>query len=77
MSDRQPISTAPMDGTRVLLFHELDAQESDRFPTVGSYGDDRWIMNRIFVIERSGRLFAAFTPKHWAPLNDNVVEFSP
>ena len=67
MSERQPISTAPKDGTKLQLFHELDAQDTRSSPTTGFFDRTRWVMNQGFLIERDGKLLFSTAPTHWLP----------
>ena len=67
MNERQPISTAPKDGTKLRLFHELNAQDDGLSPTTGYYDRERWVMNQGFVIVRGGELRFALEPTHWLP----------
>ena len=70
MSERLPISSAPKDGTRVRLFHELDAQGSEFFPTTGTFENGNWSLNQGFIITRGGKNLFSIQPTHWSPLDE-------
>ncbi len=67
MSERQPIGTAPKDGTKLRLFHELNAQQSEPSSTTGFFDRGRWVMNQGFLIELDGQLRFSTEPTHWLP----------
>jgi len=60
--DWQDISTAPKDGTKVNLRHEL----CPGYDTTGHFHDGTWLTRSFFL---SGTTMCMYrTPTHWAPL---------
>lgn len=64
----QRITSAPLDGTRVRLAHELDPQSmkvESIFTTHGVFRDGAWVCNNAFVCLDN---MLRWQPTHWMPL---------
>ena len=70
MADWQPIESAPMDGTRVRLGHELDtsSMKADTIcPTFGHWDGERWITSCFFTFPGGRYGLVTGQPTHWMP----------
>lgn len=62
-----PIDSAPQDGTRVRVGHELDPQSlklETPFTTTGIYQDGRWCCSTAFTCID---MMLRWQPTHWLP----------
>ena len=71
MSERQPIATAPKDGTRIQVFHELDPY-SEQNDVTAVWEDGQWACSEWFIDPRTMYLYKQ--PTHWAPLTARRAE---
>lgn len=71
VEDWQPIETAPQDGTRVLVAHEMDPSSTKEskwlVPATGIFEDGRWKCSVGFVCWDG---MFRWTPTHWRPRHD-------
>lgn len=71
MADWQPIESAPRDGTRLRLGHEMDvsSMKIGAFcETHGHWDGERWITSSFFIIPGGRYGLATGQPTHWMPL---------
>ena len=63
MSEKRPIETAPMDGTRIRVFHELDPS---RERVTGAWNGEKWACSEWFIDPQTMYLYKQ--PTHWQPV---------
>lgn len=63
MSEIKPIDTAPKDGTRIRVFHELDPSRDE---VQGEWNGEAWRVSEFFIDPQTNYMYSQ--PTHWLPI---------